>query len=168
VLRLDGFAHKARAGALRVGVNSDELSTAYAELAYTAQRSGIAPLVRLAPLVDIDRELLVAFWRDRDVGGGMVIGSGGAGVEETRDVTTARLPVGVDDVLRALSRTQAGRSLLGEDHQLALRFADVVLSLRQVFDELPGLSELECNPVGTGPDGVWVVDALPTPSCSAA
>lgn len=164
VLRLDGFAHKTRAGAIRVGVDSEELPAAYAELADVARAAGIEPLVRMAPMIDTRCELLVTFWRDAGSGGGLVLGLGGVDVEEQRDVAIGRLPKGPDDVIALLLRTRVGRGLhaAGSDGRLE-EIAATVLALAELFrDDLPSVRELECNPLAVGPDGVYVLDALPT------
>lgn len=160
VLRLDGLAHKTRHGAIRVGLGGHELVGAFDELSAIARRSGIAPHVRIAPVMPIEQELIVTFWRDEREGDGCLIGAGGVQVEQEGDVAIGRLPTTVKQVADILRKSRAGRRVLASPR--AEPFCAVVVRLSQAFiADLPDLRELECNPIAIGPMGVAVLDALP-------
>jgi acetyltransferase len=159
-LRLDGFAHKTRHGAIKVGLGGPELEGAFDELSAIARRSGIAPHVRIAPVIAIEQELIVTFWRDAKEGDGCLIGAGGVQVEQEGDVAIGRLPTTREQVAEILGKSRAGRRVLASPRADA--FCTVVVQLSQAFiADLPDLRELECNPVTIGPTGVAVLDALP-------
>jgi acetyltransferase len=160
-VKLDGFPHKARSGAIRLDVAAEELAAVYDELARLAEAAGLAPRVRLAPMVPCERELLVTFWRDGAGGAGWVAGRGGGSVEERADVASGRLPRDERDVLRALARTSAGREVAERRPDLLARLPGLVLALAAAFRALPELTELECNPVGLSAAGPVVLDVLP-------
>jgi acetyltransferase len=159
VLRLDGFAHKARAGAIQVGILSEGLGVAYEALEALAQAAGMEPRIRLAPFFPHDYELVATCWRSASEGDGCVVGAGGSAVEEEADVAVGRLPKGPEDVLALLGRTRIGAILPTE---CASSFATLVVDLAALFTgRLGDLSELECNPVAVGGFGAAVLDVLP-------
>lgn len=162
VLRLDGFAHKTKVGAIRLGIPTDGLPDAWDDLHAIADRNGLQTAIRVAPLVPHEQELIVTLWRDARQGEGILIGSGGTNVEEARDVAIGRFPADHDDVKEILERTRAGRHLLTRT-EAAANFSDLVINLVRVFrTELSDLAELECNPVAVASDQVTILDALPT------
>lgn len=161
VLRLDGFVHKTRAGAVKVGIPASAVPAAFDELEALARIHDVRASVRLAPFVPHDVELLVAFWRDPRQGSGCALGAGGVHAEEQADLA-ATTPVRRDEDVRALlSRTLVGRRVLDDARGLGAT-VEVVLQLARVFDALPELRELECNPLALGPDGAAVLDVLPS------
>jgi acyl-CoA synthetase (NDP forming) len=162
VLRLDGFAHKTVAEAIRLGVPGPDLHRAYDELAMLAQQTGVVERIRLAPMLEVRSELLIAFWRHESGAPGWVIGAGGTGVEEHADVAMGRLPESEGEVLSLLQRTRLGATLAVGTPELLAGLGPFVLRLSTVFRErLPELRELECNPVALTSDGPVVLDVLP-------
>ena len=162
VLRLDGFAHKTSVGAIKVGVPAHGLTAAYDELAALARQRDVTEAIRLGPLVQHDHELIVTFWRDPSNGSGWAVGAGGIVTEEHNDLAVGRPPRNVDDVLRLLHQTRAGQRLL-TNMSSARATADVILRIADAFDRsLPSATELECNPLAVGTEGIYVSDALLT------
>jgi acyl-CoA synthetase (NDP forming) len=162
VLRLDGFSHKTRAGAILVDVPAEGLERAYDQLAAVAAGADIPPIVRLGPLIPHDQELILTVWRGPE-GTGMVVGEGGTAVEQHADLTVGRIPRTDAQVVALLSRSAAGRRVLARDDGVSRRFVEVVLGIADAFvDRLPSLRELECNPIAIGADGTVVLDVLPT------
>jgi acyl-CoA synthetase (NDP forming) len=161
VLRLDGIAHKARAGAIGVGVPSADLDAEYDRLATLARRHDLPPRIRQSPLIPHEHELLVSFWRDARAGNGWSIGAGGARVEADADVAIGRWPAAAADVVRALGRTAAGSRVLAAGDRAAEATVRAVLALLSIFaDHLPEAVELEVNPLGVGASGAAVLDVL--------
>jgi hypothetical protein len=60
-----------------------------------------------------------------------------------------------------LARTRAGQRVLDDQRHLAPT-VDAVRRLARAFDALPGLCELEMNPLALGPAGATVLDVLPS------
>lgn len=164
VLRLDDIVHKARVGAVRVGVATADVPAAYDELVALAGTLGVAPAVRVAPFVPHDHELLLTVWRGGADGAGVAIGAGGSGVEAERDVVIGRLPRTPADVDALLHRTRSGRRALAAlPAPVADRLRAVVLELVAALDdggELGDLREIELNPLAAGDVGVALMDAL--------
>jgi acyl-CoA synthetase (NDP forming) len=164
VLRLDGFSHKTRTGAILVDVPAEELEQAHDQLAAVAAREGIEPIVRLGPLIPHDQELILTVWRGPE-GTGIVVGEGGTAVEQHADLTIGRIPQTDVHVVDLMSRSAAGRRVLAQHDGVSRLLAEVVLGITDAFvNQLPNLRELECNPIAIGPDGPVVLDVLPTAS----
>lgn len=161
VLRLDGIAHKAQVGAIRVGLGTEELPSAYEALEAIARSAGLEPRIRLAAFIPHDFELLATCWRSPLEGDGCVVGAGGGAVEEEADVAVGRLPTDPNAVVALLSRTRIGATLPAG--QLS-SFARIVVDLATLFRHSFGdLAELECNPIGLhGGLGAVVLDVLPS------
>jgi hypothetical protein len=160
VLRLDGIPHKARVGAIRVGLKTEELPSAYEALEAVAQAADIEPRIRLAAFFPHDFELVATCWRDASEGDGCVVGAGGSGVEEEADVAVGRLPTEPRDVMALLGRTRIGAAL---PDGCASSFAKIVVELARLFRESLGdLAELECNPIGVAGSSAVVLDVLPS------
>jgi hypothetical protein len=142
-----GLLHKAAAGAVEIGLASDEaVRAAHARL-------GAGPLLverMAAPGV----ELLVA--ARRGVVPALVVGLGGAFAELLDDVAVVPLPAAPERVERALRALRGARLLRNVDVPAVARVAARVgeLLLEQ------GLHEIELNPVFAYPDGAVAVDAL--------
>jgi acyl-CoA synthetase (NDP forming) len=161
VLRLDGFVHKAKVGAVKVGVPAAELIDAYDALCDVAKRYGVTKAIRLGPFVPHEEEMLVTFWRDARQGSGCAIGAGGVRAEETRDVAVGTIVRTEDDVTRMLERSEVGRRVLA-DGQLLPPTIDIILRLASAFTESLDVGELECNPIALGAGGASVLDVLPS------
>jgi hypothetical protein len=162
VLRLDGFSHKTRAGAILVDVPAEGLEEAFDQLAAVAASADIQPIVRLAPLIPHDQELILTVWRGPE-GTGMVVGEGGTAVEQHADLTVGRIPRRDSQVVDLLSRSAAGQRALAHGNAVSRRLVEVVLGITDAFvSQLPNLRELECNPIAISPDGPVVLDVLPT------
>jgi hypothetical protein len=162
VLRLDGFIHKTRAGAILVDVPAEGLEGAYDQLAAVAASADIQPIVRLGPLIPHDQELILTVWRGPE-GTGIVVGEGGTAVEQHADLTIGRITKTSAKVVDLLSRSAAGRLALAQDDGGSRRLVEVVLGISDAFvNQMPNLRELECNPIAIGTEGPVVLDALPT------
>jgi len=163
VLRADGFAHKVRVGAIRIGVDSTNLGQAYDELAEVAKGAGGMAIIRAARYVEHDEELLLTFWRSQSQGIGCIMGTGGSMVEAAADIHGWKFPDGADDVHRLLHRSRLGRRLLSGNDRRVEALVSVVLAIARAFDgPLRELAELEINPIALTNDGAIVLDALPS------
>ncbi|HWI74807.1 MAG TPA: CoA-binding protein [Baekduia sp.] len=163
VLRLDGFSHKTAAGAIALGVGPAERAGAFERLAAVAEAHAAPAAIRWAPMIDHDHELLVTFWRDAREGRGWAVGAGGVATEAARDVTVGAWPRNAADVERALARTAVGAALVDGGGSPLSDAVAAILAIAEAFDgQLHELAELECNPIGVGPSGAWVLDVLPS------
>ncbi|HEY7380520.1 MAG TPA: acetate--CoA ligase family protein [Gaiella sp.] len=144
VVKVDGEAHKARAGGVVLGVETPE------DAAAAASRLG-GPVL-LARQVEAGAEALCGMTRDADYGPVLVVGAGGVDVEELGRVAAAVAPLdvetaaglvadaGVDDPSGVVAATLAALSSLALAH--------------------PEIASVDVNPLIVGPAGTVAVDAL--------
>ena len=163
VLRLDGFAHKVRHGAIHVDVATVDLPSAFDDLASLAARAGLPARIRLAPLIPHTDEFLLTVWGNGPDGRGIAIGGGGSAVESMADVALGRIPTDQVAVEALLRRTRAGAAFLARatPAQRAELAAFVVDFAAHIDRRLSPFAEIELNPVAIGPGGVSVLDTLP-------
>lgn len=163
VLRLDGIAHKTAMNAIEVGVKPADLKPAIKRLTKLGAQWTTNPVVRAAPFLPHDEEILLTFFRDPQEGTGFVLGAGGTKTESLQDVAVGRLPKSTDDVLRVLERSRLGKQIIADSDIARLnQLAAMVLRLAQIFSEdLPELAELEINPLAMTDEGPVVLDVLP-------
>jgi acetyl-CoA synthetase len=142
-----GLLHKAAAGAVEIGLASDDsVRAAYARLG-----AGTLLAERMAPP---GVELIVA--ARRGLVPALVVGLGGAWAELLDDVAVIPLPATPPRVERALRSLRGAARLQRIDvpavARLAARAGELLLEA--------GLHEIELNPVLAYPDGALAVDAL--------
>lgn len=111
-------------------------------------------------------ELLVGVVRDPAWGLTMAVGLGGVWVEVLRDSVLRLLPVGADDIRRALGELRGARLLEGargtEPADLD-KVAEVIARIAGLAAGLgPGLESLEVNPLLVQGSRVEALDALIT------
>jgi len=162
VLRLDGFPHKTAVGAIRLGITGAQLPASFRQLVRLAKRNGVPPIIRIAPFVPHQQELIVSFWRDDKLGAGWMVGAGGTNAEHLRDIAVGRLPRNPADVTRILERTREGVAIQ-KDATRVDAFAELIVRVAKLFEqELRDLHELELNPVAITPERAVILDALPS------
>ncbi|MGH2871332.1 MAG: acetate--CoA ligase family protein, partial [Solirubrobacteraceae bacterium] len=143
VVKLDGPAHKSAAGGVVLGLESlDAVARAAAQL---GSRVLVARQIPRGP------ECLCGIFRDRDHGPVLVVGRGGAGVEQSRPVLCLA-PID-REIAIALVR-EAGLP------DAALALADVLVALGRLACEQPRVAAVDINPLILGPGGAIAVDAL--------
>jgi acetate---CoA ligase (ADP-forming) len=144
VVKVDGVAHKARAGGVVLGVGSPE------EAAAAAARIGGPVLV--ARQVEAGAEALCGMTRDPDFGPVLVAGAGGAAVEKLARVSAVVAPL--DDETAAELVAEAGI----EDPEGVV--AGTLVALGRVALAHPEIESIDVNPLIVGPAGTVAVDAL--------
>jgi acetyltransferase len=144
VVKLDGPAHKSRAGGVVLGVTSPEAA------AGAARRLGGPVLV--AKQAEAGSEVLVGMSRDPDFGPVLAVGAGGSAVEELGQVALSVAPIdlgaaralvedaGIEDASEVVARTLVALSRLALAH--------------------PEVESVDVNPLILTPAGGVAVDAL--------
>jgi acyl-CoA synthetase (NDP forming) len=164
----DGLGHKSDIGGVRLGLGgADEVRQAHREVCATMRERG---LTGIGTLVQPQRsggvELLVGVVRDPAWGLTLAVGLGGVWVEVLRDSVLRLLPVGADDIRRALGELRGARLLDGargtEPADLD-KVAEVIARIAELAHGLgPGLESLEVNPLLVQGSRVEALDALIT------
>lgn len=164
----DGLGHKSDIGGVRLGLGgADEVRRAHREVCAALRERGLAGIGTLVqPQRSGGVELLVGVVRDPAWGLTMAVGLGGVWVEVLRDSVLRLLPVGADDIRRALGELRGARLLDGargtEPADLD-RVAEVIARIAGLAAGLgPGLGSLEVNPLLVQGSRVEALDALIT------
>ena len=144
VVKLDGPAHKARAGGVVLGVASPE------EAAEVAERLG-GP-VHVARQIEPGDEVLCGMTRDREFGPILAVGRGGIAVEEVDRMALSSAPLDL-----------AGAAVLVAEAGIDDRHGVVAATLVTLGDlglAYPHIESVEVDPLIVGSDDTVAVDAL--------
>ncbi|MQA97793.1 MAG: CoA-binding protein [Streptosporangiales bacterium] len=160
VVKVDspGVAHRAKLGLVRLGVPRGGLAAAGAELAEAARSQGIGDFRLVAqPQLEHRGELVIGAVRDPQYGPAMIIGAGGARVEDAGGYRHALLlparPEAIAEVAAALADHYGGLDTGG--------LTALITATAELMIACPRLTELDVNPVLIRPDGsLTAVDAL--------
>ena len=157
-----GLVHKSDVGGVLLDIRSpDDAQRGYAELAEIAAKLGLeawSVLVQeLAGRSDI--ELFIGLKRDPTFGPIVLVGAGGRLVEILDDLAIRRCPVDEAGARALLAETTAGRAVAGYrgrplDPEGVARAISRVSQLPLL---VPGLEELDVNPLSLDRDGRWRV-----------
>ncbi|CAH2405676.1 acetate--CoA ligase family protein [Mesorhizobium ventifaucium] len=157
--------HKTEAGGVIVGVKSaDEARTAHEKIianakAYkaNAQISG----VQVQQMLTGGQEVIIGAVTDGSFGKLVAFGLGGVLVEVLKDITFRLAPVTREEALSMLDGIQAAEMLKGVrggDPVNRDALADMIVSVSQLVNDYPEISELDLNPVFATKDGAIAAD----------
>ena len=133
----------------------------YAELAAIATRLGLEPwsvlVQELAGRTDV--ELFIGLKRDPTFGPIVLVGAGGRLVELLDDLAIGRCPVDEAEARALLGATMAGRAVAGYRGRSLDPdgVAQAISRISQLPLTVPGLEELDVNPLALDRDGCWRV-----------
>jgi len=154
VLKGLGFAHKAEAGAVRLGL---------ATLAGQAEMAGATGYLAEEMVTGAVAEVLLGLRRDPVYGATLTIGSGGVAAELLADTVTLILPVTEAEILAGLRRLRLWPLLdgyRGRARADVAAVAEIAARLGALMAADPGLEEIEINPILVRERGAVAVDAL--------
>lgn len=150
--------HRARLGLVRLGVPGADVPKVCTALLDRALELGLsAPRAMVQPQASHVGEVAVGAIRDPHYGPALVIGPGGARVEQARaDRHVIRLPAAPGAARRVAD------ALAGEHPGLdTAAFAEVLTRLAEFVSHTPAVAEIDINPVLVRPDGSpLAVDSL--------
>jgi acyl-CoA synthetase (NDP forming) len=161
--------HKTEAGAVRLGLSSDDAVTAAVKRMKADVASFNADALTDQFLVESMvaspvAELMVSIRRDPQFGLAMTLAAGGVLVELLADATTVLLPATRSDLNRALSRLTINRLLDGYRGKPAVNREALLDTLGHLAafatDETNRVAEIEINPLFVGVDDSCAVDVL--------
>lgn len=161
------IAHKTDVGGVRLGVSGPaEVAAAWEEIVAAVSRR--RPEARIEGMV-VQRqeppgvELLVGGLRDPSFGPVVTAGLGGIFAEVYRDVAWRLAPVTEADALEMLRELRGYPLLTGARGRPAVDLgaaARVIAAVSRAVAEMPGLREVDVNPVLLYPERAVAVDAL--------
>jgi acetyltransferase len=106
-------------------------------------------------------ELLLGMVRDPQFGPVVVVGFGGIYVEVLEDTAMRLPPLDREEALAMLGELRMAPALRGARGRAAADLeavADVIRRFAQLAAEVPGLADLEINPLLVGPKGALALD----------
>jgi acetyltransferase len=170
VLKIDSpeITHKSDVGGVRLNLASAEaVSSAYREMLDEVRRK--RPQARLngvtvEPMIarKNGRELMVGVMRDTVFGPAITFGAGGTAVEVHRDRAVALPPLNAFLAAEMIRGTRVSR-LLGAFRNMPAvdmqALESVLLRVSEMVCELPGIEELDINPLIVDDGGAVAVDA---------
>jgi acyl-CoA synthetase (NDP forming) len=158
---VEGLVHKTDAGAVRLDLRTeDDVRAAYEWLA--AHFGAGLREVSVQPMISGGTEVVVGIADDHMFGPLIVCGLGGLATSVLADHAARLAPLTATDADTLISSVRSAPLLRGyrgapADDLDALR--DLLLRVSRLAEDLPGITELELNPVIVGPDGTHIVDA---------
>ncbi len=160
-LKVLGPVHKTEGGGVRLGlVGHDAVVAAYGSMVATFGEEMTGAL--LQPMVAGGVETIVGGIQDPSFGPLVVFGLGGIAVEALGDHITRLAPLTDADAAEMVTGLRGSALLAGYRGQPAVDVDSLVQVLHRVsrlVEEMPEVTELDCNPVIATPEGVVVVDA---------
>jgi acetyl coenzyme A synthetase (ADP forming)-like protein len=155
------IVHKTDVGGVRLGIESaDDIGAAYEEMNKTLGESMQGAVVQ--KMAGAGVETICGFVRDPSFGPLVLFGLGGTAVELLGDHATRLAPL-TDLDARELVLSIKGSALLtgfrGSEPVDVDSLVDIVLRLGRLAEDLPELTEGDCNPVIATSKGALVVDA---------
>jgi len=165
VLKVDlaGGAHKSELGGVEVGIEPGQAEEVYRRVsAEVASKTGRDRLrgVFLQPQVE-GRELIVGFRRDRQFGPLITFGYGGVYVEIFEDVSFRVAPLSRAEARSMIEEVRAYpllEGVRGEEGVDLDALTEVLEKLSLLALDLPGIQELDVNPLFASAAGVVAVD----------
>lgn len=162
------ITHKTDVGGVRLGLGSArEVRQAYQQM--FEQVTGSKPEARLDGVaiepMHMDRhgrELMIGVLHDEVFGPVISFGLGGTMVEVIRDRAVALPPLNRFLARNLINQTRAREvmaELRGSPAVDVRALEDLLLRVSGIVGELPGVAEMDLNPVIAGPAGIVIVDA---------
>ena len=165
VLKIDApdVVHKTEAGALRLGIKSEqELDAAFRELheKFASQQ----PAIIIQKMMPPGKEIIIGFKRDPQAGPLVMFGLGGIFVELMRDATFKLAPLCREEALEMIRGIKAYPLLAGfrRDRGADVEaLVEVLIRISNLACDHPEIQEMDLNPVFAYPAGQKpvVVDA---------
>ncbi|HET7789442.1 MAG TPA: acetate--CoA ligase family protein [Gemmatimonadales bacterium] len=158
--------HKTDVGGVRVGLGTAvEVKTAWAEMmaaVESAEPDAEITGCLVQALVRGGREMIAGMTRDPAFGPLVMFGLGGVYVEALGDAVFRLAPLGsldAHDMVHGIRGVAILHGIRGQPAADIAALADVLLRISQLATDLPGVAELDINPLLAFPDGVRAVDA---------
>ncbi len=155
------IVHKSDVGGVKLGVDGpDAVRSAFSEMAAALGDAMEGAVIQ--PMVSGGIETIAGFVQNAEFGPQIIFGMGGTAVELLGDVVTRLAPLTDIDARDMVLGLRASPILLGYRGSPPVdvdALVDIVLRLGRLAEDLPEITELDCNPVIATPTGALVVDA---------
>ena len=167
VLKLlsDEVTHKTEINGVKLGIDyEDDLRKAWKELEDSAKIAGVHMKgVLIQKMLTGGYEVIIGIRQDEQFGPLALFGTGGTDVELLRDVASGIAPLNRLQAEQLISETAAGAKLKGWRNQPEADRETVIeylMRMGQLAEDLPGVQELEINPLYVMPkgEGAYAID----------
>jgi acyl-CoA synthetase (NDP forming) len=160
----EGLLHKTEAGAVRLHLTGkDEVEAAAREMAAALQARGqSADSFVVQRMAEGGVEMLVGMAHDRQFGPVVACGAGGVQVELMKDAEVRLTPLTREDASAMIRELKSYPLLTGFRGALPCDVAaleDALLRVSRMVEDLPQITELDCNPVLVQQNGAVILDA---------
>jgi acetyl coenzyme A synthetase (ADP forming)-like protein len=158
-----GLVHKTEAGAVRLKLRPEEVLAAAQEMSERLRSSGSVPTGFLIQrMASAGLEMIVGVVHDRQFGPIVACGAGGVLVELMKDVSVRLAPLSqrdAEEMTRELKTYPLLTGYRGGPVYDVPALLEAILRVSAMVDDLPGIAELDLNPIVVQPQGVAIVDA---------
>ncbi|MHB8682530.1 MAG: bifunctional acetate--CoA ligase family protein/GNAT family N-acetyltransferase [Acidimicrobiales bacterium] len=155
------IVHKSELGAVRLDLGgSDDVRRAYEDMAGALGSSMTGAVVQ--PMAGPGVETIAGFVQNDEFGPLVLFGLGGTAVELLGDHETRLAPLtdtDARDMVLGLRSSPLLTGYRGSEPVDVDSLCELVMRLGRLAEDLPELTEADCNPVLAGPHGAVVVDA---------
>ena len=154
------IVHKSDIGAVRLGL-TDAVAVRRAATEVASAVGGDAGFV-VQPMVDVGIEMIAGITQDPAFGPLVMVGAGGLTAELLGDRALRVLPLTDRDAAEAIRSLRLAPLLFGyrgRPRAAVEKLEDLLLRLARLAEDLPEITELDCNPVIVTPTSVVVLDA---------
>jgi acyl-CoA synthetase (NDP forming) len=154
----EGVVHKSAAGGVRLGVIEADAHSAFVDLARIAASPGTGASVLIAPMVDVQAELIIGAVRDPGYGPVLLFGRGGTSVERDSDVQVGCIPMATFELDHLIDSQSTAIAEL-KSPPIRENFRRLMNAVMTVMQSRPDVTEIDLNPVCITTEGVRLVDA---------
>lgn len=163
VVKLADVAHRTEHGAVLVKVTAEGLPDAVAKLRGIAENDGLAPLVAVQPMIDVQGEAFLGI-QSSELGPMVVFGLGGIFVEVLKRVGGRMAPFDRREAESLIAEFEDAKIMHGFRGQPAWNLEALADLLVNAGDLAAGgsawVDSIDVNPLMATPDGFVAVDAL--------
>jgi acyl-CoA synthetase (NDP forming) len=164
VVKLADVAHRTEHKAVRLGVDTAELSSAVGELRTIAARDDLAARVAVQPMLEIEGEALLGIQGASELGPLVVFGLGGVFVEVMNRVSGRMAPFSGSEaraLIDELADLKVMHGFRGQPSWDLDALTEIVVGAGQLAARgKEWIASLDVNPLAYGPGGYQAVDAL--------
>jgi acyl-CoA synthetase (NDP forming) len=160
------ITHKSDVGGVKVGLkNKAEVRKAYGEIMASARQKYPAARIEGVSVQSLARpgiEIIIGMFQDSQFGPVIMFGLGGIFVEVLKDVSFRLIPIVKRDAEEMIKEIK-GHVLLqgyrGQEPADIPSLLDILLKVSDLVEQMPGIKEIDLNPVFAYKDSALAVDA---------
>lgn len=165
----ESVSHKTEVNGVKLNLgNSKAVKKAWRQIADSARDADVSMEgVLVQKMMESGQEVILGIRRDEQFGPQVLFGTGGTDVELLKDVKSSIAPLNRTQTESLIDATRAGTKLRGWRNQPPAdreKVIDILMRFSQLANDIPGIDELEINPLLVLPqgEGTYAVDVRGT------